>query len=108
IDVTTAAPPGRPRRLLIAGSAGSLLLEGDHLVDPSSGSAPPSPKLENVSSPIVTHVSAHQRIIEDFVEAIRVGRPPPWDGTEGRRSVEVVEAVYRSSQEKRIIELPDP
>ena len=31
IDVTTAAPPGRPRRLQVVGSAGSLVLEGDHL-----------------------------------------------------------------------------
>ena len=99
LDVTTAAPPGRPRRLQIAGSAGSLVLEGDHLSGTNAGS------VENASSPVVTDVSAHVRIIEDFVDAVRRRRPPVCDGRDGRRSVEVVEAVYRSAREKRPIEL---
>jgi predicted dehydrogenase len=104
IDVSTAAFPGRPRRLLVAGSAGSLLLEGDRLREATveSGTDPPP---ENAASPVVSDVSGHQRIIEDFVDAIRTGRPPVCDGAEGRRSVEVVEAVYRSARERRIIEL---
>jgi predicted dehydrogenase len=105
IDVSTAAFPGRPRRLLIAGSAGSLFLEGDDLRDPASASEGGGPAPENAASPVVSDVSAHRRIIEDFVDAIRTGRPPVCDGAEGRRSVEVVEAVYRSARERRIIEL---
>ena len=100
IDVTTAAAPGRPRRLQVVGSAGSLVLEGDHL---QAGTGPAS--AENASSPVVTDVSAHVRIIEDFVDAVRDRRPPVCDGREGRRSVEVVEAVYRSAREKRPIDL---
>ena len=34
------------------------------------------------------------------------GRPPVCDGREGRRSVAVVEAVYRSAREKRVVDLP--
>ena len=100
IDVTTAAFPGSPRRLRIAGSAGALVLEGDRLT--TTDSAPTEP-IENASSPVVSDVSAHQRIIEDFVASIREGRPPVCDVLEGRRSVEVVEAVYRSSREQRTI-----
>jgi predicted dehydrogenase len=103
LDVTTAAFPGRPRRLLIAGSAGSLLLEGDHLRE--GASELPADRLENVASPVVSDATAHQRIVEDFVDAIRTGRPPICDGAEGRRSVEVVEAIYRSAKERRAIEL---
>jgi predicted dehydrogenase len=99
IDVTTAAPPGRPRRLQVVGSAGSLVLEGDHL----QGTGPTS--AENAASPIVTDVSAHVRVIEEFVDAVRNRRPPICDGAEGRRSVEVVEAVYRSAREQRPIDL---
>jgi UDP-N-acetyl-2-amino-2-deoxyglucuronate dehydrogenase len=99
LDVTTAAPPGRPRRLQIVGSAGSLVLEGDHLSGTTAGSP------ENASSPVVSDVSAHVRIIEDFVDAVRNGRPPICDGSEGRRSVEVVEAVYQSAREQRPIDL---
>ena len=99
IDVTTAAAPGRPRRLQVVGSAGSLVLEGDHLSGTNAGS------VENASSPVVTDVSAHVRIIVDFIDAVRNRRPPVCDGREGRRSVEVVEAVYRSAREKRPIDI---
>ena len=99
LDVTTAAPPGRPRRLQVVGSAGSLVLEGDHLSGIGAGS------VENASSPVVTDVSAHVRIIEDFVAAVRNRRPPVCGGRDGRRSVELVEAVYRSAREIRPIDL---
>ncbi len=105
IDVTTAAPPGSPRRLRIAGSAGALLLEGDRLCEADGGVAPPP---ENAASPVVSDISHHQRIIEDFVDAIRTGRAPVCDGAEGRRSVAVVEAIYRSARERRRIELSEP
>ena len=98
IDVTTAASSGSPRRLRIAGSKGSLLLEGDRLVETIDGSTAP---MENATSPVVSDVSNHQRIIEDFIDAIRRRRAPVCDGVEGRRSVEVVEAVYRSAREHR-------
>jgi UDP-N-acetyl-2-amino-2-deoxyglucuronate dehydrogenase len=104
IDVTTAAFPGRPRRLLIAGTKGSLLLDGDTLHEGATESAG-DVRVENAASPVVSDSSAHQRIVEDFVDAIRAGRPPVCDGAEGRRSVEVVEAVYRSAREQRPIEL---
>jgi predicted dehydrogenase len=102
LDVTTAAFPGSPRRLRIAGTAGSLWLEGDRLVTTDSSGSDP---IENASSPVVSDISAHQRIIEDFVSAVRDGRPPICDVSEGRRSVEVVEAVYRSAREQLAITL---
>ena len=102
LDVTTAAYPGAPRRLRITGSKGSLWLEGDQLLDASAvrDSVP-----ENAVSATVSDASAHQRIIEDFVDAIRGGRRPICDGADGRRSVAVVEAVYRSAREKTPIAL---
>ena len=112
LDVTTAAFPGSPRRLRIAGTAGSLWLEGDRLVTTDathlrhgSGGRAGSDPIENASSPVVSDVTAHQRIIEDFVAAIRDRRAPVCDVTEGRRSVEVVEAVYRSARDGRAVTL---
>jgi len=116
IEATTAACPGRPRRLGILGSEGSLVLEGDRLIETHTRGSldeagPKAAALvdatpENVTSPVVSDADAHQRIIEDFVGAIRDRRAPVCDGREGRRSVEVVEAVYRSAREKVQIELP--
>jgi UDP-N-acetyl-2-amino-2-deoxyglucuronate dehydrogenase len=105
IAATTAAGDGQPRRVEIIGSRGSLVLVGDDLIDPSAAPRP-SDTPENARSPVVSDVSAHQRIIEDFVDAVRRGRPPVCDGREGRRSVAVVEAVYRSAREKQVVNLP--
>jgi predicted dehydrogenase len=106
IVATTAAAEGQPRRLEIIGSRGSLTLVGDDLIDPG-GSPRPERQPENASSPVVSDVSAHQRIIEDFVDAVRSGRPPVCSGREGRRSVAVVEAIYRSAREARAIKVDD-
>jgi UDP-N-acetyl-2-amino-2-deoxyglucuronate dehydrogenase len=43
--------------------------------------------------------AGHAAVFQDFAEAIRQGRRPAIDGAEGRRSVEVVEAIYQSKKE---------
>jgi UDP-N-acetyl-2-amino-2-deoxyglucuronate dehydrogenase len=50
------------------------------------------------SSPIVTDVTGHKRILEDFLNAIHTNGKPRCDGYEGRRSVNLVEAIYKSSR----------
>jgi len=42
----------------------------------------------------------------DFVAAIDEGRRPLVDGTEGRRTLEVMRALYRSNDRHRVITLP--
>jgi len=80
IEATTAAFPGFPRRLEITGTKGSLVYED-----------PPRPAVVGDATP-------HRRVLEDFIEAIRTGRKPAADGREGRRSVAVIEAIYRSAK----------
>jgi UDP-N-acetyl-2-amino-2-deoxyglucuronate dehydrogenase len=104
---TTAAAEGRPRRIEIIGTSGALVLEGDALLLDPTAQADVGAIPENAGSPLVSDVSAHRRIIEDFVDAVRNQRPPVCDGREGRRSVAVVEAIYRSAREQRIVE-PSP
>jgi UDP-N-acetyl-2-amino-2-deoxyglucuronate dehydrogenase len=114
IEATTAAYPGYARRVELTGSNGTATLEGDALVAvdlrDASASALPSEtarrreKAENAASPVVSDVSAHRAVIEDFVGAIRERRKPCCDGAEGRRSVEVIEAIYRSSEEGHPVE----
>jgi len=58
------------------------------------------------SSPIVTDVTGHKRILEDFIEAIRTDNKPRCDGYEGRRSVRLVEAIYRSARIGQPVDLP--
>jgi predicted dehydrogenase len=99
---TTAASPGQPRRIEIVGTQGTASLDGDSLRRPDTPTAAP---LENAASPVVSDATAHQRIIEDFVRAIATGARPACDGREGRRSVALVEAVYRSSRTRTVVTL---
>ena len=77
---TTAASPGFPRRLEIAGSRARAVYE-----DPARPA-------------VVADALPHRRVFEDFVEAVATGRPPMCDAREGRRSVALIEAIYRSAQ----------
>jgi predicted dehydrogenase len=54
----------------------------------------------------VPDASAHRRVLEDFLDAIRNDRAPACDAREGRRSVELVEAIYTSARESRLVSLP--
>jgi predicted dehydrogenase len=105
LQVTTAARPGEPRRLRVNGTLGAVALEGDHLV----GAGPPATvPVENAASPVVGDISHHRRLIADFVDAIARRRAPACDAAEGRRSVAVVEAIYRSAREQRRIAVSPP
>lgn len=55
---------------------------------------------------IMTHY--HRLQIADFVEAVIEDRPPLVPGTEGRKAVELFEAIYRSQREEHPIRLPLP
>jgi predicted dehydrogenase len=48
----------------------------------------------------------HRLQIADFLDAIRDDRPPLVPGEDGRRAVELFEAIYRSQREGRSIRLP--
>jgi UDP-N-acetyl-2-amino-2-deoxyglucuronate dehydrogenase len=109
IEATTAAYPGYPRRLELTGSSGTAILEGDELValdvvdSPSDLSdrrlsASGRAETENAASPVVSDVSAHRAVIEDFIRAMQTGGRPCCDGREGRRSVAVIEAIYQASR----------
>ena len=104
-EATTAAYPGYKRRLDISGERGTLVVEHDRVVaaDLAPGTPPfaPSPAAavgESASSHVVSDASPHRRILEDFVEALRTGSRPICDGREGKRSIDLVLALYASAR----------
>jgi predicted dehydrogenase len=118
VEASTCAYPGYPRRVEL----GTLILEGDSLVavDLRERQLPtPNSQLPNVlpvpNSQLATSAQSatvgdalpHQRLIEDFVKAIETNGTPACDAREGRRSVEIVEAIYRSVREGRPVNLAD-
>ena len=84
IEATTAAAPGFPRRLEVAGTDGTIVHEDA-----------PRPAA-------VADATPHRRVLEDFIGAIRSGAEPACDAREGRRSVAVIDAIYRSARTGRM------
>jgi len=120
VEASTCAYPGYPRRVELTGRIGTVILEGDSLVavDLRGGYQLPTPNSQLPTTPIpnaqlptssqsasVGDALPHQRMIEDFVDAIETNRSPACDAREGRRSVEIVEAIYRSAREGRAVDL---
>jgi UDP-N-acetyl-2-amino-2-deoxyglucuronate dehydrogenase len=104
IEVGTSVYPGYLRRVEVSGSEGTIIMEHDRIVRANLRRPDPTLVVESegdtnasASSPIVSDVKGHRRLIEDFLRAIDEDGRPICDGREGRRSVELVEAIYESS-----------
>ena len=53
-------------------------------------------------SATVGDAAPHARVLEDFIDAIRTGRAAACDAREGRKSVAIVEAIYRAARTGRM------
>lgn len=113
LEAATSVYPGYDRRIEITGSEGTVIFEHDRII--AADLKKPLPGGINVSqdsnrsasSPIVSDVSGHKRIIEDFMSAIATNGTPRCDGLEGRRSVQLVEAIYKSSNLGEAVRVSD-
>jgi len=102
---TTAAYPGYPRRVEISGTEGTVILEHDQIVAVDLRKAPDEDagivrrdENQSSSSAVVSDFRGHQAVIEDFLCAIAKNTRPACDGREGRRSLDLVEAIYRAAR----------
>jgi UDP-N-acetyl-2-amino-2-deoxyglucuronate dehydrogenase len=103
--VTTAAYPGYPRRVEITGTEGTVILEHDRIIaanlkNASAAAVESAPLDENqsASSAAVSDFRGHQAVLEDFLQAIQQNRAPACDGLEGRRSLALIESIYRAAK----------
>ena len=104
-QATTAAYPGYPRRVEITGTEGTVILEHDRIIAANLRNPPPGMNIvvnpdsnASASSPVVSDFRGHQAVLEDFLTAIKEDRQPLCDGREGRRSVALIETMYRASE----------
>src|SRR2546426_4825494 len=105
VQGTTAAYPGYPRRLEVTGSEGTIILEHDRIVAADLRKNPPAgfagaeaATNPSASSAVVSDVRGHQAVFEDFLGAIQDDRAPACDGREARRSLALIEAIYRAAK----------
>jgi predicted dehydrogenase len=105
LQATTAAYPGYPRRVEVTGSEGTVILEQDRIVAanlrhaPAEGLVPSKPDANpSASSAVVSDVSGHKAVFEDFFRAVQEHGAPACDGREGRRSLALVEETYRAAR----------
>jgi UDP-N-acetyl-2-amino-2-deoxyglucuronate dehydrogenase len=101
---TTAAYPGYPRRVEISGSEGTVILEHDRIIAANLRNIPAATESaaldenQSASSAVVSDFRGHQAVFEDFLQAIQHNRAPACDGLEGRRSIALIEAIYRAAK----------
>jgi len=112
LQVATSVYPGYQRRIELTGSEGTIILEHDRIVSADLRNpinilteSSESNQNSNTTSPLVSDVSGHRRILENFLLAIETNGQPVCNGPEGRRSVELVQAIYESSRTGRSVTL---
>lgn len=114
---SSAITPPSDRVLTIHGSEGTVGLVGDRLVrwDVAGGPDAEATAMLNADAPDRGNTAStagyadselHRRQMEDFVSAIQEGRRPLIDGREGRRTLEVMRALYLASDRQSLITFP--
>jgi UDP-N-acetyl-2-amino-2-deoxyglucuronate dehydrogenase len=118
IEASTAAYPGYLKRIEIHGSAGSAVMEEEDLIkwDFAKGTPRDAAVHRRMSQrrsggggaadPAAIGHHGHARQFQDVLKAINTGTKPLVDGPEGRRSVEVILAIYKAAETGRPVKLP--
>ena len=116
IECSTAIFPGELKRIEINGTVGTAVLQESQLTrwdfleptedDKNLNEAMKSNGLSHgggASNPADISFVGHQRQLEDFILAIENDGIPLVDGIEGRKSVEIVLAVYESARTGKLV-----
>jgi predicted dehydrogenase len=108
IEAATSAKPGFRRRLEISGERGAIILDGDAIscwaIDGEDDEADGGEQITDGSAnPAAISNEGHRRQIEDMMRAVIEDRAPMIDGREGRKSLEVVVALYESAMSGQAI-----
>lgn len=118
VEATTAAYPGMLKRIELHGSDGSAVLEEEDITvwDFAKKTAADQKLLEKMagktetgggaSDPAAIGHHGHTELFKDVLKAIKNGTTPLVDGHEGRRSVEIILAIYKAAETRRVVKLP--
>jgi predicted dehydrogenase len=118
IEGTTSAWPGFLKKIEIHGSKGSIRMEEESIL--TWEFAEQRPEDEDIrkqyggaaatgggaADPAAIGYHGHKMLFESFVRALQEDRPVDIDGNEGKKAVEIIEAVYRSAKTHAPVSLP--
>jgi predicted dehydrogenase len=111
IQTSTAMWPGFSERIEFHGTKGSCILTGDRItkweVVDDQGEMPniASDVSSGSSDPMAISLAPFERQFLHFAEAIQQGRKPMLSGEEGMRALALVQGIYTSARENRIVRL---
>lgn len=113
IQGTTCTYVGKPASFEVHGTKGNVIVEADEVRlwevegEPLERTEAPA-QVTAVADPtagLERGIGAHIAQIQDVIDAIREDREPKLNGREARRAVELILAIYESSETGRVIEL---
>lgn len=115
IEASTALWPGSLKQIEILGTEGTAVLQESDLTrwdflhqlpeDHEIRNAGAISSGGGVSNPADISHMGHLYQIKDLLRAIQMGGAPAIDGPEGRKSVEIVLAIYQSAREGKMIKV---
>ncbi len=118
LEATTSAWPGLQKKTEIHGTQGSAIIEQDDLLlwqfeheQPTDDAlrvalAQQTGNTGGASDPKAISFVGHQKQFQDFLQAVNAGSRPAIDGHQGRKSVEIILAIYQSAWTGRKVSLP--
>jgi UDP-N-acetyl-2-amino-2-deoxyglucuronate dehydrogenase len=118
IEASTAAYPGYLKRIEISGSAGTAVMEEEDIkvwdfaaklpADEAVHARMASSKSSGggASDPSAIGHHGHARQFAEMVQAIEQNREPAVNGPEGRRSIEIILAIYKAAETGTAVKLP--
>jgi UDP-N-acetyl-2-amino-2-deoxyglucuronate dehydrogenase len=117
IEATTAAFPGALKKIEITGSLGTAILEEEDIVkwefaEPMANDQQIRQQMAGktktgggAADPAAIGHQAHAALFRDVLDAIEHDRPLSIDGQEGRRSVQLILAIYESAKSGKTVRL---
>lgn len=118
IEASTAAYPGYLKRIEIHGSEGTAVMEEedikawDFAKKDRRDEAIQKRMAESrstgggASDPSAIGHHGHTKQFADLLDAVKKNRSPAVDGPEGRRSVEIILAIYKAAETGKVVKLP--
>ena len=118
IEATTAAYPGALKKIELHGSKGSALLEEEDITcwkfaEETDGDQQLRERMAGrtktgggAADPAAIGHHGHTEQFKDVLSAIENNTKPSIDGPEGRRSVEIILAIYKAAEAGQTVKLP--